>query len=147
MGKMKQLLSRILCLFMAFQVLFASTGMAVMEHLCQIKSAKSYSLNKNKSCCLSEKKSNFRHHSKASFKKVKCCKEFAGLKKISTDASQKETNLSKIFQSDLLLVRQACFLLPRNLPFLLEKGQNLCVFSIYYPPGQSIIILNRQFLI
>jgi len=144
---MKQLLSRITCFLMAFQVLFASTGMAVIEHLCEVKSSKTYTLSKSKPCCLSEKKSNFNQKSKTLLKKTKCCKELSGLKKISTDTVQKLTKKSdnqKVilpkYISDYASGQENIAI------FLNQKTDFLFPFKVY-SPGKTTIIRNSQFLI
>lgn len=85
---MKIFLTRIFCLIMAFQVLFASTGFAMYEHYCKIKGAKIYSLSIPKKTCCSFKKSNKEYSKKTILKRGKCCSDKVSHYKISPNASQ-----------------------------------------------------------
>ena len=85
---MRTLLLRIFCLFMAFQVLFASTGFAMYEHFCKIKGSKTYSLSAQKKSCCSVKNSSSGQSNKAIFKRAKCCSDQVSHYKISPNASQ-----------------------------------------------------------
>ncbi len=85
---MNKTLSRIFCLFMAFQVLFASTGFAMYEHFCKIKGSTTYSLSASKKSCCSVKKSPSESSKKLMLKRAKCCSDHISLYKISPNASQ-----------------------------------------------------------
>ena len=85
---MNKTLTRIFCLFMAFQVLFASTGFAMYEHFCKIKGAKTYSLSAPKKSCCSVKKSSSEQSKKLVLKRAKCCSDQVSHYKISPNASQ-----------------------------------------------------------
>lgn len=87
-NEMKTFLTRIFCLFMAFQVLFASTGFSMYEHFCKIKGAKTYSLSTpKKSCCL-VKKAIREQKKNAVLKRAKCCSDQVNYYKVDTNASQ-----------------------------------------------------------
>jgi hypothetical protein len=85
---MNKTLTRIFCLFMAFQVLFASTGFAMYEHICKIRGAKTYSLSVPKKTCCSVKKANKSEEKQSVLKRTKCCSDQVSLYKISPNASQ-----------------------------------------------------------
>ena len=85
---MNKMLTRIFCLFVAFQVLFASTGFAMYEHFCKIKGATAYSLSVPKKSCCSAKKSSSESSKKLMLKRAKCCSDHISLYKISPNASQ-----------------------------------------------------------
>jgi hypothetical protein len=85
---MNKTLTRIFCLFMAFQVLFASTGFAMYEHFCKIKGAKTYSLSAPKKSCCSVKKQSTGSSKKSILKRAKCCSDQISHYKISPNASQ-----------------------------------------------------------
>lgn len=85
---MKLFSLRIFCLFMAFQVLFASTGFAMYEHFCKIKGAKTYSLSAPKKACCSVRKENKFGDKQSVLKRAKCCLDHVSLYKISPNASQ-----------------------------------------------------------
>lgn len=85
---MNKTLTRIFCLFMAFQVLFTSTGFAMYEHFCKIKGSITYSLSTPKKSCCSIKNSSFEQSKKLILKRVKCCSDQVTHYKISPNASQ-----------------------------------------------------------
>jgi hypothetical protein len=85
---MKNQLTRIFCLLMAFQVLFASTGFAMYEHFCKIKGSTTYSLTISKKTCCSVKKANNEHSKKTVLKRAKCCSDHVAHYKITPNASQ-----------------------------------------------------------
>lgn len=85
---MKQFFTRILCLFMAFQILFASTGFAMVEHLCKVKGRKTFLVSKPSKCCSARMASEKLDYKKPVFKAVKCCKSHSSVIKISTNSSQ-----------------------------------------------------------
>jgi hypothetical protein len=86
---MNKSLTRILCLFMAFQVLFASTGFSMYEHFCKIKGAKTYSLTVPKKSCCSVKslRASLKTTSKLpSIKRSKCCSDHVTHYKINPNS-------------------------------------------------------------
>jgi hypothetical protein len=86
---MNKSLTRILCLFMAFQVLFASTGFSMYEHFCKIKGAKTYSLTvPKKSCCSIKSSRTVLKASSQSFsiKRSKCCSDHVTHYKINPNS-------------------------------------------------------------
>ena len=85
---MNKALTRIFCLFMAFQVLFASTGFAMYEHYCKIKGWTTYSLSTPKKSCCSIENLSSEQSKKSSLKKAKCCSDQVSFYKISPNASQ-----------------------------------------------------------
>jgi len=87
-NEMNFFLTRIFCLFMVFQVLFASTGFSMYEHFCKIKGAKTYSLSTPKKSCCSVKNANSEQTKKTVLKRAKCCSDQVNHYKINTNASQ-----------------------------------------------------------
>ena len=85
---MNTTLTRIFCLFMAFQVLFASTGFSMYEHFCKIKGSTTYSLSTPKKSCCSLRKQATENSKKLILKRAKCCSDQVSLYKISPNASQ-----------------------------------------------------------
>ena len=85
---MNKTLTRIFCLFMAFQVLFASTGFTMYKHFCKIKGSIAYSLSTPKKSCCSIKNSSSGQSKKLVLKRAKCCSDQVTYHKISPDASQ-----------------------------------------------------------
>lgn len=85
---MKKVLIRIFCLLMAFQVLFASVGFAMYEHLCKIsgKSKVTY-IQPKRSCCASKVKMT-NGSSKTTIKRAKCCSDLVTHYKVTPNASQ-----------------------------------------------------------
>lgn len=87
-NEMKTFLARIFCLFLAFQVLFASTGFSMYEHFCKIKGVKTYSLSTPKKSCCSVKIQSTENEKKSTLKRTKCCSDQVNYYKINTNASQ-----------------------------------------------------------
>ena len=87
-AKMNKTLTRIFCLLMAFQMLFASTGFAMYEHFCKIKGAKTYSLSAPKKSCCAVRKNATETSKKQTLKRAKCCSDQVSHYKISPNASQ-----------------------------------------------------------
>ncbi len=85
---MNKTLTRIFCFFMAFQVLFASTGFAMYEHFCKIKGSTTYSLSVPKKSCCSIKRTSVEQSKKLVLKRAKCCSDHVAHYKISPNASQ-----------------------------------------------------------
>ncbi len=85
---MNKTLTRIFCLFLAFQVLFANTGFAGYKHFCKIKGVTLFHLSAlKKLSCSVNKGINFEE--KHSFlKRAKCCSDQTTYHKISPNASQ-----------------------------------------------------------
>ncbi|MBA4853433.1 HYC_CC_PP family protein [Emticicia sp. BO119] len=83
---MKKRLTQIFCLLMAFQVLFASMGFTVIEHLCKVKGKKTFIVSTPKKCC-SDKKRATSSLKLQHFKKTKCCEEHTTVHKVITDSS------------------------------------------------------------
>jgi hypothetical protein len=143
---MKTFLLRIFCLFMAFQVLFASTGFAMYEHFCKIKGAKTYSLTVPKKSCCSVKKANKSDEKQTVLKRAKCCSDQVTYHKISPNASQGH----KIdFQKPSLAyvpVSVCAFTYTQTNETVSE---NNLLYSNSSPPlsGRDIIIFVQSFLI
>ncbi|MES2520498.1 MAG: hypothetical protein V4585_20440 [Bacteroidota bacterium] len=84
---MKTRLTRILCLLMAMQVLFMSTGFSMIEHYCKIKGKQTFIFTAPPKCCANKIK--HKTQSKTSvIKKKKCCEEHTTFLKITPNASQ-----------------------------------------------------------
>jgi hypothetical protein len=148
-NEMNKSLTRILCLFMAFQVLFASTGFSMYEHFCKIKGAKTYSLSiPKKSCCsIKSPRTALKSTSKSSsIKRSKCCSDHVTHYKINPN-SLKGKQID--FKSPVLVFEA-------NLTPTYDYTQadtNIAYLSLPYtsnaPPiaGRERIILIQSFLI
>lgn len=75
---------------MAFQVLFASMGFTVIEHLCKVKGRQTFIVSTPKKCC-SDKKKATNPLKPEHFKKTKCCEEHTSIHKIITDSASGST--------------------------------------------------------
>ncbi len=73
---------------MAFQVLFASMGFTVIEHLCKVKGRQTFVVSTPKECC-SDKKEAINALNLQHFKKTKCCEEHTAVHKVITDSSSR----------------------------------------------------------
>lgn len=85
---MKQIIKRTFCLYLAIQVLFASTGFAMYEHWCLMKGTKTVSFVHEEKC---QKVSHKASHKKSgcgdSFKRSKCCSDKVSYYKIQTPSA------------------------------------------------------------
>jgi hypothetical protein len=143
---MNKNLTRILCLFMAFQVLFASTGFAIYEHFCKIKGSTTYSLSTPKKSCCSVKKTSSEHSKQLILKRAKCCSDQVSLYKISPNASHgvkidfNTSSLAWIYTPVLLY---SCTQTSENLSF------NTLHYSNSAPPisGRDRLVFIQSFLI
>ena len=77
---MKNLRYRIGCLFMAFTVLFSSTGYGIFEHTCNFTQKKTISLDHEDECCTP---SDFSDEN--TFRKTGCCSITKTLTKVSVN--------------------------------------------------------------
>ncbi len=83
------LFKRILCFYMAFQVLLASTGFAMYEHWCLMRGSKTVSLVHKETCSIRHNEI-LKPHSKEctdSIQRSKCCAEKVSLQKIQTPSA------------------------------------------------------------
>lgn len=143
---MNKTLTRIFCLFMAFQVLFASTGFAMYEHFCKIKGLTTYSLSTPKKSCCSVKKQSTENLKKSILKRAKCCSDQVSLYKISPNASQS----SKIdFKNPSLVWLNT----PVFIYLYTDTSENISFNTLHYsnaaPPlsGRNRLIFIQSFLI
>ena len=143
---MNKTLTRIFCLFMAFQVLFASTGFSMYEHFCKIKGSTTYSLSTPKKSCCSVKKQATENSKKLILKRAKCCFDQISLYKISPNASQSVKIDFK--NSSLAWVNTPVFAhshaeISENISF------NILHYSNVAPPfsGRDRLIFIQSFLI
>ena len=138
--------TRIFCLFMAFQVLFASTGFAMYEHFCKIDGSTTYSFSTpKKSCCSAEKQSTENQRS-SNLKGAKCCSDQITYHKIVSDASQRH----KIdFKTPSLAYTSALFCASIHTQTSETISENTLLYSNSLPPlsGRDIIIFVQSFLI
>jgi hypothetical protein len=81
---MKQIIRRTFCLYLALQVLFASTGFAMYEHWCLMKGTKTVSFVHEEKC---QKASHKAPRCGASFKRSKCCSDKVSYYKIQTPSA------------------------------------------------------------
>ena len=84
---MKPVLTRIFCFFMAMQVLFVSTGFAVIEHLCKVKGKETFLFSSPKKCC-AKKFQTHQSTQKSITKRKACCQEHTTFYKVNTNAFQ-----------------------------------------------------------
>ncbi|WP_407654139.1 HYC_CC_PP family protein [Arcicella lustrica] len=83
---MKNWLIRIFCFMMSFQVLFASTGLTVTEHLCKFKGRQIFLFSSPKTCC-AQKIVPTQKVNCGIIKPKKCCEDHISKIKISTSSS------------------------------------------------------------
>lgn len=81
---MKQIIKRTFCLYLAFQVLFASTGFAMYEHWCLMKGTKTVSFVHEEKC---QKASHDKSACEGSVKRGKCCSDKVSYYKIQTPSA------------------------------------------------------------
>jgi hypothetical protein len=85
---MKQFIRRTFCLYLAIQVLFASTGFAMYEHWCLMKGTKTISFIHQEKCQkISHKVSNSRSACENSIKRSKCCSDKISYYKVQTPSA------------------------------------------------------------
>ena len=143
---MNKNLTRILCLFMAFQVLFASTGFAMYEHFCKIKGAKTYSLSAPKKSCCSVKNNPSETSKKQMLKRAKCCSDHVSHYKISPNASQ---GVKIDFKTPSLV----WIYTPLSSYEYTHTGENISFNTLHYsnsaPPlsGRDRLVFIQSFLI
>jgi exosortase/archaeosortase len=145
-NEMKFFLLRIFCLFMAFQVLFASTGFAVYEHFCKIKGVKTYRLSTSKKLCCSVDKGINSKQKQSVLKTTKCCSDQITYHKISPNASQGH----KIDFQNLSLAyvpSSVCAFTYTQVSEIISE--NYLIYSNSSPPlsGRDRIIFLQSFLI
>lgn len=83
------LFKRILCFYMAFQVLLASSGFAMYEHWCLMRGSKTVSLVHKETCSIRHNEI-LKPYSKEctnSIQRSKCCAEKVSLQKIQTPSA------------------------------------------------------------
>ncbi|PWK27849.1 hypothetical protein LV89_01256 [Arcicella aurantiaca] len=143
---MKNQLTRIFCLFMALQVLFASTGFAMYEHFCKIKGEKTYSLSVPKKRCCPPKKANNEHSKKIVLKRAKCCSDHVAHYKITPYASQ---NLKVKFNFELNPYVSTPLFVYAFASIKETISFNTLHYSNSAPPlsGRDILVRNQSFLI
>ncbi len=144
---MKQILTRILCLFMAFQVLFASTGFAMIEHLCKVKGRKTFILSSPPKCCPQKMLKKEEKSSKANFKRTKCCEEHSTFVHINTASS----NANQVSLNIPIFIGECCSFSPF---YTFNWSSEPVSFKVthYYntaPPiaGRKLLIHIQSFLI
>ncbi|MDZ7896554.1 MAG: hypothetical protein U5N85_00790 [Arcicella sp.] len=143
---MNNFLLRIFCLFMAFQVLFASTGFAMNEHFCKIKGAKTYSISIPEKSCCSVRKDVKSASTQTVLKRARCCSDQVAFHKITPNASQ---GYKIDFQNPSL----AHLPTPVCLFTYIQAGEtsteNNLLYSNLSPPlsGRDILIRIQSFLI
>ncbi len=143
---MNKTLTRIFCLFMAFQVLFASTGFAMYEHFCKIKGAKTYSLSAPKKTCCSVNKENKFEQKQSVLKRAKCCSDHISHYKINPNASQGHKIDFKNLSLTYIPASGCAFIYAQTSETIAE---NTLLYSNPSPPlsGRDIIVFVQSFLI
>lgn len=81
---MNQIIRRTFCLYLALQVLFASTGFAMYEHWCLMKGTKTVSFVHEEKC---HKVSHKKSACESSIKRDKCCSDKVSYYKIQTPSA------------------------------------------------------------
>ena len=143
---MNKTLTRIFCLFMAIQVLFASTGFAMYEHFCKVKGSTTYSLSVPKKSCCSVKKEVKPDEKQSVLKRAKCCSDQVTYHKITPSASQGH----KIdFQNPLLADIHPSVCTFTHTHASETTSENNLLYSNSSPPlsGRNRIIFVQSFLI
>ena len=143
---MNKTLTRIFCLFMAFQVLFASTGFTMYEHFCKVKGSTTYSLSAPKKSCCSVKKEVKPDEKQSVLKRAKCCSDQITYHKISPSASQGH----KIdFQSSSLAYIHTSVCSFTRTQASETISENILLYTNSSPPisGRNRIIFVQSFLI
>ena len=145
-NEMKTLHTRIFCLFMAFQVLFASTGFAVYEHFCKINGVTTLHLFAPTNTCCSVKKASEATKKQSSVKSVKCCSDQITYHKISPNASQGHKIDFQPHSSAYLHTICGVF---THIQVSESKFPNTLLYSNPSPPlsGRDRIIFVQSFLI
>ena len=130
---------------MAFQVLFASMGFTVIEHLCKVKGKQTFVVSTPK-CCL-ESKNATESPSKKHFKKTKCCQEHTSVYKINTDSPIGSS--VEIGVPSSVWVNQSYFHFSLNAWETASVSFRIPHFYDTAPPfaGRSLLILIQTFLI
>ena len=143
---MNKTFTHIFCLFMAFQVLFASTGFAMYEHFCKIKGSTTYSLSTPKKSCCSVKNAPSEQSKQLILKRAKCCSDHVSHYKISPNASQgikidfKTPSLAWVYTP---VITYAYTYISENISF------NTLHYSNSAPPlsGKDRLVFIQSFLI
>ena len=143
---MNKTLTRIFCLFMAFQVLFASTGFAMYEHFCKIKGSTTYSLSTPKKSCCSVRNSSSGQSKKVILKRAKCCSDQVSHYKISPNASQ---GVKIDFKTPSLAYIPTLVYVFNHIQASETFSENNLLYSNSSPPlsGRDRIIFVQSFLI
>lgn len=143
------LLKRILCIYMAFQVLLAGTGIAMYEHWCLIKGTKTSSLLHEEKCQkLTVKLVNKEIKKDEVIKRTKCCADKISYYKIQTPSADG----SSVHFTALPIEFVSVFLpFSFSLPYRLSNSVSFNVTHVYSaaPPlyGRSMLIFVQSFLI
>lgn len=143
---MNKTLTRIFCLLMAFQVLFASTGFAMYEHFCKIKGLTTCSLSAPKKSCCSVKKPSSESSKKLILKRAKCCLDQISHYKISPNASQG-------VKTDFKTPSLAWVYTPLFTYSYIHTSENISFNTLHYsnsaPPlsGKDRLVFIQSFLI
>ncbi len=142
---MKQIIRRVFCLYLAIQVLFASTGFAMYEHWCLMKGTKTVSFIHEEKC---QKVSHKKSACESSVKRGKCCSDKVSYHKIQTPSAH---------GSSVHLVSQPLDLVSIFTPIYISSAAwinqtvsfRLPHFYSAAPPlhGRSMLIFVQSFLI
>ncbi len=140
---------RSLCLYMAFQVLLAGTGVAMYEHWCFLKGTKTASLLHKEKCQKLTAKFIYKEVKKDDvIKRTKCCADKVSYYKIqipSADGSSAHFTALPIEHE--LIFLPSCF----SLPSRLARSVSFSLAHVYSaaPPlyGRSMLIFVQSFLI
>lgn len=145
-ANMKSFLTRTFCLFMALQVLVASTGFATTEHWCAVKGKKTFLFTKPKSCCPFVQKQ-VSASSKPAIKRGKCCTNQLVFHKINTNAAQGSTVDWKVFTPVWAVLPVPTF----GLPLTIAAVASFFVLHYYNPSppltGQQRLLFLQILLI
>ncbi|MFD1818818.1 hypothetical protein SAMN04515674_11727 [Pseudarcicella hirudinis] len=134
---MKTLFLRILSLFIAIQVLIASTGFVITEHMCRISGDTTYLFSKPETC-----HSNLKEKScKAGFNQTKCCQDFSSYARISVNSANNSNNKLILQSPDFHEIKELCI----NSPIYLSI--NHYNSSLTSPTNKIPILAGKDLLI
>ena len=146
---MKQFIRRTFCLYLAIQVLFASTGFAMYEHWCLMKGTKTVSFIHEEKCQKGIHKANHKKSScEGSVKRSKCCSDKVSYYKIQTPSADGSSVHFISKHVDLVAVFTPIFV-PSTAWVYQAVSFRLPHFYSAAPPlhGRSMLVFVQSFLI
>jgi len=143
---MKEVIKRTFCLYLAIQVLFASTGFAMYEHLCLIKGTKTVSFVHEEKC-QKQVHNHTKSHCQDIFKRSKCCLDKVSYHKIQTPSA--DGNSVHFISQHVDLVSIFTPIYTPSTAWIYQTVFRLPHFYSPAPPlyGRSMLIFVQSFLI